>query len=86
VPARNVGCATSRDFVPWRFCDAACWSSWLTLVSGVAETFTPTAKLLHAIRILPLVSCTLRKQTRRLPRSACAKSARNCREHVQQRT
>ena len=38
--ARNVGCTTSRDFVPWRFCDAAFWSAWLPLVRGVAETCT----------------------------------------------
>ena len=24
--ARTVGCTTSRDFVPWRFPDACCWS------------------------------------------------------------
>jgi hypothetical protein len=38
--ARNVGCTTSRDFLPWRFCDAACWSGQLSLVCGVAETCT----------------------------------------------
>src|SRR5215510_84184 len=25
---------------PWRFCDAACWSARLPIVSGVAETCT----------------------------------------------
>jgi hypothetical protein len=35
--------------MPWRFCDAACWSGWFPLVCGVAETCTRKAKAILSV-------------------------------------
>jgi len=37
-PARNVGCTTSHDFVPWRFSDACPKCVWMGRYPGVRET------------------------------------------------
>src|SRR5215813_6481868 len=56
----RIGCPPARDFVPWRFCDAACWSAWLP---SSAASQKPTKKhegAAHRTKLAPALILEVR--------------------------